>query len=85
MPNYSGALRTPCLTAVIFILTVLAGASPHLPVPQSDDAQVAARIERVENGIPPISLGASEPPLHVPARRRENTLGPRRAMAHPGA
>lgn len=74
MPNYSRALRTSCLTAVIFILTVfiltvLAGASLHPPLPQSDDAQVAARIERVENGIPPISLGASEPPLQFNFQR----------------
>ena len=60
-------LRAFRLTAVVplLILTVLARASPAPSPPQSksDDAQVSARIQRVKNEIPPISLGADDPPL----------------------
>ena len=50
--------------AVVFCLVVsaLAGSQPKSA---QTDAALAARIERVENGIPPISLSDSEPPLRL--------------------
>ncbi len=69
-PHYR-TLRFSCLTTAALVLTVLAGSSPHPPKPQpkAGDAQVAARIQRVENGIPPISLGTGEPPLQLNLQR----------------
>jgi CubicO group peptidase (beta-lactamase class C family) len=38
---------------------------PPNPNAGSNDSDVAARIQRVENGIPPIPISADEPPMHV--------------------
>jgi hypothetical protein len=60
-------LRAFRLTGALSLLisTALAAANPAPSTPQSksDDAQVSARIQRVKNEIPPISLGADDPPL----------------------
>jgi len=69
MRTHSRALRTAGLIAGVFAFTVLAGARSQPPVASSDDSQVAARIQRVENGIPSISLGVSEPPLQLSVPR----------------
>ncbi len=46
--------------------SLIATASPlPQPQPETTDPQVAARIERVENGISPISLGANEAPIQL--------------------
>lgn len=55
--------RSVALTCVIAIsLMVSAFAAPK---PETNDPQLAARIQRVENGIPPISLGPNEAPLQL--------------------
>ncbi|MGA2978484.1 MAG: serine hydrolase domain-containing protein [Terriglobales bacterium] len=72
MQTHWRAWRASYLIAAVFIIIIfalLAGASPNPPMARGDDAQVAARIQRVENGIPPISLGASEPPLQLNLQR----------------
>ncbi len=50
--------------AIVIPLVASAAALPK-PNPQPTDPQLAARIQRVENGIPPISLGDNEPPLQL--------------------
>jgi len=69
MRTDSRTLRTSCLIAAGLILTVRAGASSPSVPSQSGDAQTAARIQRVENEIPRISLGAGEPPLQLNLQR----------------
>src|ERR1700733_11871014 len=51
----------------LIIITVLVAASSAASTPQSnsEDTQVSAQVQRVENGIPPIPLGANEPPLQL--------------------
>ena len=53
--------RKATLLSVV-LLTISAAASPQ---PDNPDATTAARIQRVENGIPPISLGANEAPIQL--------------------
>jgi CubicO group peptidase (beta-lactamase class C family) len=73
MRSNSNSLQALRLTtaASLTIFTVLAAASSAHSKPQSNsgDAQVAARIQRVEKGIPPIPLGANEPPLQLSLQR----------------
>jgi CubicO group peptidase (beta-lactamase class C family) len=58
----SKAPRSAILICAI-VISIAASAAP-LPKPQPDTADPqAARIQRVENGIPPISLGPNEAPV----------------------
>jgi CubicO group peptidase (beta-lactamase class C family) len=52
------------ILASIVSLIASASAFPK-PQPESPDPQLAARIQRVENGIPTISLGPNETPLRL--------------------
>ncbi len=65
MRTDSRTLRTSCLTAGVFFFTVFAGAGSDAAGGSPNDGQVAVRIQRVENGIPSISLGADKPPLEL--------------------
>src|ERR1700691_1444315 len=49
---------------ICVVISLISSASP-LPKPETTDSQLAARIQRVENGIPPISLGPNEAPLQL--------------------
>ena len=51
--------------AIVVLLVVFACGASYPASSPSVDSQHAARIQRVENGIPPISLGAGEPPLQL--------------------
>ena len=52
------------VSAIALALTISVSALPH-PKPGQNEADLAARIQRVENGIPPIPLGNNEPPLQL--------------------
>ncbi len=65
MRTDSRNLPTSCLIAGVLFFTVLAGAASDAPGASSDNGQVAARIQRVENGVPSISLGVEKPPLRL--------------------
>ncbi len=57
--------RSVVLICAIVISLLASAAALSKPQPESADAQLAARIRRVENDIPPISLGPNEPPLQL--------------------
>ena len=59
----SKSSRSAVLICVI-VISLISSASPLLK-PESTDSQLAARIKRVENGIPPIALGPNEQPLQL--------------------
>jgi CubicO group peptidase (beta-lactamase class C family) len=59
----SKSSRSAVLICII-VISLISSASP-LPNPESTDSQLAVRIQRVENGIPPISLGPNEAPLQL--------------------
>src|SRR5580698_989457 len=69
MQPHSRILRAFLLTTAsrLIIIAVLVAASSAASAPQSnsDDTQVSAQVQRFENGIPPIPLGANEPPLQL--------------------
>src|SRR5580658_729208 len=69
MQPHSRILRSFLLTAAscLIITTALVAASSAASAPQSNpgDTQVSTQVQRVENGIPPIPLGANEPPLQL--------------------
>jgi len=48
----------------VLVFVCIGFADPYL-LPGADDSDLAARIQRVENGIPPIPLSGSEPPLQL--------------------
>lgn len=52
------------ICAIVISLIASASALPK-PHAETTDPQLAARIQRVENAIPPIPLGATEPPLQL--------------------
>src|ERR1700690_3773691 len=56
--------RGVLLCAAIMSLMVSNVALPK-PQPETLDLPTAARIRRVENGIPPIPLGSNEPPMQL--------------------
>jgi CubicO group peptidase (beta-lactamase class C family) len=60
---YSRFMKNVAVTIAIISLIGSAAALPDPTSPQ--DVDLAARIQRVENGIPPISLGDNEPPLQL--------------------
>jgi CubicO group peptidase (beta-lactamase class C family) len=57
--------RSVLVTCVTGIFLIASAAGLPKPQPEPADPQLAARIQRVENGIPPISLGQSEPLLRL--------------------
>jgi len=57
--------RNVVLTCALVVSLLASGAALPKPQPETPDPQLAARIQRVENGIPPISLGENEPPLQL--------------------
>ena len=59
----SKSSRTAVLLSVI-VISLISSASPR-PNPETTDSRLATRIQRVENGIPPISLGSNEAPLQL--------------------
>ena len=52
------------LSAVVLVLILSAAARPN-PNPTQTSSELAARIQRVENGIPPIPYSDAEPPLQL--------------------
>jgi CubicO group peptidase (beta-lactamase class C family) len=62
--NSKSSRHTVLICAVAVFLSASAFSLPK-PQPETTDAQLAARIQHVENGIPPISLGENEPPLQL--------------------
>jgi len=53
------------LVWALVVSLLASGVAFAKPQPGTPDSQLAARIQRVENGIPPISLGENEPPLRL--------------------
>jgi CubicO group peptidase (beta-lactamase class C family) len=60
--------RNVVLICAVVVSLLASGAALPKPQPETPDPQLAARIRRVENGIPPISLGENEPPLQLNLR-----------------
>jgi CubicO group peptidase (beta-lactamase class C family) len=52
------------LSAVALVLILCAATRPN-PKTEQTSSELAARIQRVENGIPPIPFSDTEPPLHL--------------------
>jgi CubicO group peptidase (beta-lactamase class C family) len=61
----SRSCRFVLIYAVLVLSLVASSAALPEPQTQATDSQLAARIQRVENGIPPIPLGENEPPLQL--------------------
>ncbi len=62
--NFRSATRFTLIFAIAVSLMVPAPAQSH-PERGQNDSAVAVRMQRVENGIPPIPLSATEPPLQL--------------------
>ena len=62
--NFRSATRFTLIFAIAVSLMVSAPAQSH-PERGQNDSAVAVRMQRVENGIPPIPLSATEPPLQL--------------------
>ncbi|MGA7381867.1 MAG: hypothetical protein WBX03_13545, partial [Terriglobales bacterium] len=61
----SKSSRSVLVCAFVFSLIASSFSLPK-PQPETSDSQLAAaRIQRVENGIPPISLGPNEAPIQL--------------------
>jgi CubicO group peptidase (beta-lactamase class C family) len=63
-------MRSRCFTLFILLSTVtlvliLCAAVRPNPMPQQTSSELAARIQRVENGFPPIPFSETEPPLQL--------------------
>src|SRR5580693_9265259 len=61
----SQSLRSVVLDCTVVVFLMASALALPGPRPETPDPQLAARIQRVENGIPPISLGPNEPPLRL--------------------
>lgn len=59
--SYTRGVSSAALS--LLALLALAASRPHPKA--SNDSEVAARIQRVENGIPPLPLSSAEPPMQI--------------------